>query len=121
MMEVIKSETQMNSTLNNTKLSSTPVFEATQFMKNFIEALQNGNSEEIASYYADEADYIALAPPANVEWTDESLFVEDHIATFKCCLRAGAEGEQSFTCVLDKSEGYWQIIHCEIKDTVSYH
>ena len=91
---------------------SQPSYEVLQFMRNFYEAVHEGNPEEISSYYADEMEPFNF--PLNAEWTDETLLVEDHLATFSCTLQACANTEIRLTCVLDKSEGYWQIIHGEI-------
>jgi hypothetical protein len=113
MLEVIKTHNQAG----GFNRMSHQAYEVSQFMKNFSEAVHEGNTEEIATYYADDMEPFEF--PLNAEWIDETIFVDDHLATFSCCLRSadGASGTTmpQLTCVLDKSEGYWQIIHGEIQ------
>lgn len=108
MLEMIKTQ-DLAQQLNQI---SQPGCEVSRFMKNFSQAAHEGNPEEIASYFADDME--AFEFPLDAEWTDETILVDDHVATFSCSLRQGANVEQRLTCVLDKSEGYWQIIHGEV-------
>ena len=93
--------------------------EVSQFMKNFSEAVQEKNQEEASTYYADEMEPIPF--PLDAQWIDETIVVDDHLATFSCALSPRETTAQRLTCVLDKSEGYWQIIFGEIKDNTSNH
>lgn len=92
---------------------SQPGCEVSHFMKNFFEATQSGNAEETSTFYADDMEPFSF--PLNAERTNENLLVDDHLATFSCSLLKGATTLR-MTCVLDKSAGYWQIIHGDIRN-----
>lgn len=115
MLEVIKSQTQ-NLGFHH---SSQQACEVNQFMQNFYEAVRENNAEEISTYYSDEMESFDF--PLKADWRDETIVVDDHLATFSCTLRTSDNGEQKLKCVLDKSEGYWQIIFGEIKNSNSSH
>lgn len=115
MMEMIKTQTAVMS-LNPI---SQPACEVIQFMRNFTEAVHDGNIEEIETYYADEMESFNL--PLNADWSDDTLVVDDHLATYTCKIQEGSHSDLKLTFVLDKSEGYWQIIHGEIKDCSHKH
>ena len=115
MLEIIRTQSRA---LEINQVSQ-PACEVSQFMKNFFEATHEGNPEEISTYYADEMEPFSF--PFNADWIDETLLVDDHLATFSCILRTSDSDEQRLTCVLDKSEGYWQIIHGEIRNESRRH
>ena len=108
MLEIVRTQTQSLPQIH----ISQPACEASQFMKNFFEAARGGNLEEVATYFSDEME--ALEFPLNANWSDERLMVEDQLATFSCSLSDGVNPDLRLKCVLDKSEGYWQIIHGEV-------
>jgi hemerythrin-like domain-containing protein len=115
MLEMIRTENQ-TSGINQI---SQPACEVSQFIKNFSDAVHEGNSEEISSYFSDEMKPVEFSQ--NAQWTDETILIDDHVATFSCTLQSRARSEQRLTCVLDKSEGYWQIIHAEVRDDNRNH
>jgi hypothetical protein len=109
MLEFIKSQ---NPTPTGFYHISQAGCEVTQFMRNFFEAVQGGNYEEISTYYSDEM--INFNFPLSAKVNDESIVVDDHLATFRCSFSAPEYEGQELKFVLDKSEGYWQIIHGEL-------
>lgn len=86
--------------------------EVSHFIKNFHEAVMGKNSIEIATYFSDEMESFYF--PLDAIWTAENIVVGDHLATFNCTLKLETNVNLRMTCVLDKSEGYWQIIHGEL-------
>jgi hypothetical protein len=115
MLEIIKSESR---TTGFNRVSQ-PACEVSQFMKNFFEALSEGNVDEVNTYFSDEMEPINI--PLTADFVDQTLVVDDHIAAFSCCLLNGANSSEKLTCVLDKSEGYWQIIHAAIVNENGTH
>ena len=115
MLEVISSQNQ----LTDTNQVSQQACEVTQFMKNFFAAAGDKNLEEVATYYSDDMEPLDF--PLNASVSDELILVDDHLATFGATLYTAASAKLQITCVLDKSEGYWQIIHGEIHNDSFNH
>ncbi len=115
MLEIIKTQ---NQSVDLNQISE-QAYEVSQFMKNFSEAVHSGNEEEISSYYADDMEPFNF--PLNADWMDETILVDDHLATFSCSLRSSGDSLKQLCCVLDKSEGYWQIIHGEFENENCRH
>ncbi len=108
MLEVSGSQNQAT----RTNQVSQQVCEVSQFMKNFFGAASDGNFEEVATYYSDDMKPFNF--PLNARVSDELILVDDHLATFGATLHTAASAKLQIICMLDKSEGYWQIIHGEI-------
>lgn len=115
MLEVIRTQTQAMPLFP----ISQPACEVSRFMKNFFEAAHGGNAEEVATYFSDEME--ALDFPLYANWSNETLSVDDQLATFSCTLTTEESPQFKLNCVLDKSEGYWQIIHGEVQSNNSRH
>lgn len=115
MLEIIKTESQAM----NLNTLSQPAYEVHQFMENFFEAVHEGSSQEIETYYADEMESFKV--PRNAKWTDRTLIADDHLATFSCSLTFNIKTALRLSCVLDKSEGYWQIIHGKVESAEHCH
>lgn len=116
MLEVIN---PLKSKMIDSNSGSLSAREVSQFMKNFFEALKSGNTEEVETYYADEMNPISL--PSNTQWHDKTILVDDHLATFACALESDRHSRRNLLFVLDKSEGFWQIIHGEIQTHFHSH
>ncbi len=115
MLEVIRVQSQAA----NLDQISHPAYEVSQFMKNFSEAVHAGNPVEAYTYYADEAKPLNIS--ADAKWINETILVDDQIAAFSCFLQTSASTVQQLNCVLDKSEGYWQILHGKIQNHYRGH
>ena len=115
MLEIIKTESQAM----NPDTISHPAYEVYQFMENFFEAVHKGSSPEIETYFSDEIEPFKV--PRNAKWTDRTLIADDNLATFSCALKFNIQTALRMTCVLDKSEGHWQIIHGKIESTEHSH
>lgn len=108
MLEVISSQNQ----LTDTNQVSLQACEVTRFMKNFFAAASDENLEEVVTYYSDDMEPLNF--PLNVSVSDELILIDGHLATFGATLYTATSAKLQIVCVLDKSEGYWQIIHGEI-------
>ncbi len=115
MLETIRVQNQSG----NMDQKSNPAFEVSQFMKNFSEAVHTGNPKEIFTYYADEARPLNISTDA--KWIDETILVDEQIAAFSCFLQTSESTVQQLSCVLDKSEGYWQILHGKVQNDYRGH
>ena len=115
MLEIIRPETQA---MNSNTISQT-AYEVNQFMENYFESIHDGSLEEIATYYTDDIEPFKV--PRNAKQTDKVLIADEHLATFSCALRSNVKTALRLTCVLDKSEGYWQIIHGKVESAESTH
>ena len=110
MLEVIRSK---NQSIGANQFSQ-QACEVSQFMKNFFDAVREGNQEEVSTYYADDMEELNF--PLRAIISDELFLVDDHLATFGGTLYTAVGARLQLTCVLDKSEGYGQIIHGEIQN-----
>ncbi len=93
--------------------------EVKKFMKNFFDAVAESSQEEIETYYADEMTPLNF--PMHVRCSNETIIADDHIATYSCSIRQTENTDELFVCVLDKSEGYWQIISGQIQNEIQHH
>lgn len=131
-IETSYNEQNRSSLQNETSTDQTSEYEISQFMKNFAQALCGGNPEEISTYYADGAqiaDLPSLMPIIDVNdvsqanfnplFLNQKISAEERFGVYSAliCLR-GLEardysdngGWHLLTCVLDKTEGYWEIV-----------
>jgi len=147
------SQTSLNAEKEQQEIPNTPIrkgqlgdpkFEVRQFMKNYAQAVRDGNLEEILSFFSDDIEAFECPPPLAFHGIREysrswkSHFASDFtfpirydfvgqkivaigtLATFTSLLRVRGTSRKNkeeietwlrFTCVLDKSQGYWQIVH----------
>ncbi len=115
MLEIIRSE---NQSIDANRVSQQGC-EVSQFMKNFFDAVREGNQDEVSTYYVDDTKELNF--PLHAIISDELILVDDHLATFGGTLYTAVGAQLRLTCVLDKSEGYWQIIHGEIQNDSLSH
>jgi ketosteroid isomerase-like protein len=127
-----ENETQMNGTpaveFKKDQLGD-PEFEVHHFMKNYAGAVRGGNLEEILSYYSDDIEAFACPKihyatefsfPVGYQFIAEKIFADGKLATFSALVCISGKSKRTFqpleswyrlTCVLEKSQGYWQIAH----------
>ncbi|MGZ5280066.1 MAG: YybH family protein [Pseudobdellovibrionaceae bacterium] len=129
-----------------------PNFEVRQFMKNYAQAVRDGNLEEILSFFSDDIEAFECPPPlafhgireysqnweshfasefrfpVTYDFVGEKIFADGKIATFTSLLHVRGVSRKNnqeietwlrLTCVLDKSQGYWQIVHDHMSVPVS--
>lgn len=129
-----------------------PEYEVRQFMKNYAQAVREGNLDEILSFFADDVEAFECPPPlafhgireygknwqshyvsdinfpTTYDFVDERVFASETLASFSTLLhvrgvskKTGEDIESWYrlTCVLEKSHGYWQIVHDHMSVPVS--
>ncbi len=129
-----------------------PEFEVKQFMKNYAQAVRDGNLEEILSFYSDDIEAFECPPPlafhgigeysqnwkshftsefnfpVTYDFVGEKIFANGRLATFTSLLHVRGTSKKNgedieswlrLTCVLEKSQGYWQIVHDHMSVPVS--
>jgi ketosteroid isomerase-like protein len=126
-----ETETQMNQTpaaeFKKGRLGD-PEFEVHQFMKNYAGAVRGGNLEEILSYYSDDIEAFDCPKihyaseysfPVSYQFIAEKIFANGKLATFSALVCVTGKSKRTLrpleswyrlTCVLEKSQGYWQIV-----------
>lgn len=112
MIEILR---RQNEAVNPNHVSQ-PSQEVSRFMENYFDAVHSGNIEEVNTYYANTMEPMVL--PMYLEHTDQAIVVDDYLATYSCNIKGT---RMHLTYILDKSEGYWQIIQGEIQGANTHH
>ncbi len=132
---IANEETESQQTLSQTNSETVkgqlgdPKYEVQQFMKNYAEAVRGGNLEEILSYYSDDIEAFDCPKihyasefnfPVVYQFVGQKVFADKKLATFSSLVCITGTAKQTdeeieswfrLTCVLEKSQGYWQIAH----------